>query len=110
MIDLSTLPPIFRQVLEALQLPDPAPRHVVDTVVDAVGRRLPGASEEEIGVALRGLQALKLVVLPYLDAAVTPRVTKDTKAWITEEGLRSLQKGDTKCGRIGRNTTKTEIR
>jgi hypothetical protein len=84
--DLSTLPPIFQQVLEALQLPDPAPRHVIDEVIHAVARRMPGVPEAEIATALRGLQALGLVVLPYLDAPVSPRVTADTRSWITVQG------------------------
>jgi hypothetical protein len=92
MIDLSTLPLIYRQVLEALQLPDPAPRHVLDTVVAAVGRRLPGVPEEAIATALRGLQPLRLVVLPYLDGSLSPRVTADTKAWITEEGWEAMRR------------------
>ena len=90
MIDLSTLPPIFRQVLEALQRPDPAPRHVVDTVAGAVARRMPGVAEDDIAAALRGLQPLRLVVVPYLDAAVRPRVTANPRAWITEEGWEAL--------------------
>lgn len=97
-IDLSTLPSISRQALEVLQLPDPAPRHVVDTVAGAVARRMPGVSEAEIEVALRGLQALRLVVAPYLGAVVSPRVTADPREWITEEGWNALRgqtaKGD----------------
>jgi len=88
--DLRRLPPIFTQVLQALQLPDPAPRHVVDTVVGAVARRLSRVPEAEIEVTLRGLQSLGLVALPYLDAAVSPRVTAEPREWITEEGLEAL--------------------
>jgi len=89
--ELSVLPPISTQVLQALELPDPAPRHVVDTVVQAVARRRPGVSEEEVAVVLRKLQSLGLVTLPYLDAAVTPRVTAGMRGWITEVGWEALR-------------------
>lgn len=98
MIDLFTRPPICLQVLESLQLPDRAPRHIVDTVVAAVARRLPGVRETEIEVALRGLQALGLVVLPYLDAPVSPRGMAHTRSWIPEAEWPELGRNPTDVG------------
>jgi hypothetical protein len=90
-VDLSTLPPIYTQVLQALQLPDPAPRHVIDGVVHAVARRLPGVPEEEIARAIQALNALRLVMVPYVHGSVAPRATADANSWITAEGWEALR-------------------
>ncbi len=90
MIDLSALPPVFTLVLQALQLPDPAPRHIIDSPAQAVARRLPEMPEADIAAALEALNALRLVNVPYVRGNVTPRATTDTKSWITEEGWQAL--------------------
>lgn len=89
-VDLSTLPAVFREVLEALTLPDPAPRRTIDSAVDAVHRRLRSRSQDEIRVALDRLNALGLTAVPYVLGMVSPTATAQPNKWITEEGWEAL--------------------
>jgi hypothetical protein len=98
---LETLPPLYREVLEALSLPDPAPRHSVDSAVDAVQRRLRSRSRDEIRLALERLNALGLTSVPYIPGMVSPAATAQPSKWITEEGWEAL--GMVSLG--GRSTT-----
>jgi hypothetical protein len=86
MIDLSTLPPICRQILEALLLPDPSPRHIIDSPLQAVARRLPGVEEEDIADALASLNSLQLTNVPHLRGNVSARITARPSEWITDAG------------------------
>jgi hypothetical protein len=88
--ELSTLAPIFTEVLPALQVPEHSPPDSVDTAAGVVSRRLPGVPEAAVATALRWLQLLGLVALPYLGAVVTPRVTAEPREWITTGGLSAL--------------------
>ena len=93
-IDLNTLPPLLRQVPEALLLPDPAPRHIIDSPLQAVARRLPEVPEDDIATALASLNSLQLTNVPYIRDNVSARITARPSEWITAEGLERLSGTD----------------
>lgn len=87
---LDSLPSLYRDVLHALTLPDPAPREVLDSPARAVARRMIACTPLDVERALEGLNGLGLTGVPYIQGNASPRVTAEPSRWITEEGWKAL--------------------
>ena len=87
---MANLPHAVLDVLHAMTVADPRPPAAFDSPVDAIQRRLPHLSTDDMVVILHTLKALGLITIPYVTGTTTSAATADLRQWITPEGWKAL--------------------